>query len=375
MNMSDNESDKKTTILVVDDQPENIDVLIHALQDKYNVKVAISGARALQVAEKNPDLDLVLLDVMMPEMDGYETCRRLKSNPVTKNVSVIFVSGMDSTEDVISGYEAGGSDYMFKPIQPDVLLKKVRLAITNKQQLTDFESQKNMAVGTAMTALSSNGEQGVVLSFMRKSFTIDSIGVLAKHVIDSVQQYGLNSSVQLRTLTETVNASKSEPMSPLEKEFLFRVQTVGRLREKGGYFIVNYGNITLLVKDMPEDDDKRGRLRDHLALLLEGASARLKALAIQQELMNIVKTARQSLKQIGTMQSDHKEQVLETMDDVMDSLEASFMSYGLTEDQEEKLLDVVSMGVEKTIIGFEKSIKIDEKMKDIIDSLERFTQY
>ena len=98
--------DGKATVLAVDDTPENLDVVKGILANDYVVKVAINGQMALKIAEKKPP-DLVLLDVMMPGMDGHEVCRRLKANLETRDVPVIFLTAMDQTSDEAHGFSLG----------------------------------------------------------------------------------------------------------------------------------------------------------------------------------------------------------------------------------------------------------------------------
>jgi len=106
-------SDKnnKFTILAVDDTPENLDVVKGILSPEYIVKAATSGPMALKIAEKQKP-DLVLLDIMMPDMDGYEVCERLKENEDTRDIPVIFLTAMDQTTDEKRGFELGAADYM-----------------------------------------------------------------------------------------------------------------------------------------------------------------------------------------------------------------------------------------------------------------------
>ncbi len=124
------------TILVVDDTPQNIEVLSGVLDPHYKVKAAVSGARALAIAGKDPQPDLVLLDIMMPEMDGLEVCRRLKADLRTRNIPVIFVTAMSEVEDEARGFEVGGVDYITKPISPPTVLARVRthLALSNQNR-------------------------------------------------------------------------------------------------------------------------------------------------------------------------------------------------------------------------------------------------
>lgn len=108
----------KLTILVVDDTPENIDVLDGLLSDEYKIKIAVNGEKALKIAEASPQPDLILLDIMMPGMDGYEVCEKLKANPTTKNIPVIFLTAKTEVEDETKGFQLGAVDYITKPISP-----------------------------------------------------------------------------------------------------------------------------------------------------------------------------------------------------------------------------------------------------------------
>lgn len=123
----------KYTILVVDDVPENLTVLGELLQPAYRVRVANSGRRALQVAASDPRPDLILLDVMMPEMDGYVVIKELRANPGTRDIPVIFVTAMDSDQDEERGLALGAVDYITKPIRPAIVLARVNTHLELKQ--------------------------------------------------------------------------------------------------------------------------------------------------------------------------------------------------------------------------------------------------
>ncbi|MBF0180440.1 MAG: response regulator [Magnetococcales bacterium] len=116
----------KSIILIVDDAPENLDVLIHILRGEYMVRPALNGQTALRLALLSPQPDLILLDVNMPEMDGYEVCRRIKSDPRTSNIPILFVTGKGEIEDKILGLESGADDYIVKPIHPHIVLLRVK---------------------------------------------------------------------------------------------------------------------------------------------------------------------------------------------------------------------------------------------------------
>ena len=118
-------SNSKQSILVVDDTPENIDVLSGVLRTEFKVKAALNGERALKIAFSDPKPDMILLDIMMPGMDGYEVCRQLKENPATSKIPVIFVTAKNQEEDEKRGLELGAVDYITKPISPAIVKARV----------------------------------------------------------------------------------------------------------------------------------------------------------------------------------------------------------------------------------------------------------
>jgi len=131
--------EKKQTILIVDDTQENILLLSEVLESDYLTKAAIDGERALKIAFAAEPPDLVLLDVMMPGMDGYEVCKRLKENPNTRHIPVIFVTAMGEVEDETKGLELGAVDYITKPISPPIVKARVKAHLERYEQKRELE--------------------------------------------------------------------------------------------------------------------------------------------------------------------------------------------------------------------------------------------
>ena len=121
-----NQADSKNTVLIVDDSPANIQVVNSILKDIYKIRIATNGAKALELAKATPPPDLILLDVMMPEMDGYEVCTRLKADLETREIPVIFLTGQTEVEDETKGFEVGAVDYIHKPFSPAVVKARVQ---------------------------------------------------------------------------------------------------------------------------------------------------------------------------------------------------------------------------------------------------------
>ncbi len=129
----ENKIQAQPNILIVDDVPENLSVLGELLQPIYRVRAANSGARALQIANASPPPDLILLDVMMPGMDGYGVLAELRAKPATRDIPVIFVTAMDGTDDEEKGLDCGAVDYITKPIRPAIVLARVRTQLELKR--------------------------------------------------------------------------------------------------------------------------------------------------------------------------------------------------------------------------------------------------
>jgi serine phosphatase RsbU (regulator of sigma subunit) len=158
-----NEADQRKTVLLVDDAPANLQVATSILKDIYKIRVATNGAKALALVKDAPPPDLVLLDVMMPEMDGYEVCARLKADPETRDIPVIFLTGQTEIEDETRGFEVGAVDYIHKPFSPAVVKARVQTHLVLRgireqlaQQLLTIQKELETARQIQMSILPSS---------------------------------------------------------------------------------------------------------------------------------------------------------------------------------------------------------------------------
>lgn len=131
---------KEATLLLVDDVPENLHILRESLKDLYHIKVATQGTKALALAKAEPRPDLILLDIMMPDMDGIAVCQALKADPLTHRVPVIFVTAMGEVEDEARGLSVGAVDYITKPISPAIVRARVATHLRLYQQEKNLEA-------------------------------------------------------------------------------------------------------------------------------------------------------------------------------------------------------------------------------------------
>lgn len=365
---------EKPSILVVDDSPIDIEIINDCLRGEFSIQVAKSGKQAIEYCTGDNPPKVVLLDVMMPDMNGYQTCELLKQDFTTTDIEVIFLSANNLLEEKIKGYSVGGSDYLTKPFQREELFYKVRNAITRGFQRESSVQDAKAAMDTAMSSIMDSGEQAVVVHFLRESFTCDSFEKLAKLIAECTAQFDLSNTIQIRTPLKTFEYSSSGVISPIEIELLNALQNPIRILQKDRRLFLNFGSISQIIKNLPEDEEKVGRLRDHLALILEGAVNRIKSLLMTQQLKNLMLGVNESLLSLLTVkeqQSEQKRQGIILMDDLRDEIQNKFVHFGLTEEQENILTALIENYAERSFASYEDGLKIDEELKVIADRIQQ----
>lgn len=141
--------DGRIPVLVVDDTPDNLSLIHGLLRDSYRVRVATSAAKALQILERGELPHLALLDVMMPDQDGYDLCARMKADPRFRDIPVIFISARSEIADEQRGFAAGGVDYVTKPISPATLLARIETHL----RLRNYQSRSRACASVEMDAV------------------------------------------------------------------------------------------------------------------------------------------------------------------------------------------------------------------------------
>ncbi|MCW8909900.1 MAG: response regulator [Gammaproteobacteria bacterium] len=366
------------SILIVDDVPENIDILVGLLSSSYTISAARSGEIALKIIRSSPP-DLILLDILMPEMDGYEVCKQLRSDPITETIPVVFVSAADSIEERLKGYDVGGDDYVVKPFNSDELIKKINVLLHHKNEVEKLASNASEAMKVAMVAMTSAGELGNVLDFLSKSFTCHSSNELAKAMLDNLYGNNLHCAVQIRQGNNKINMSNNGIASPLEVAVIDKLKDIKRIYDFGSRTVINYPHVSLLIKNMPVDDpDLYGRIKDNIAILVEGAEERIKAIAIEEEvkdkqesLQRIVLMTEQALSEIDARNKEHKLASTQIMENLLREIEEAFLRLGLTEEQELEMISMANRNVEKALSLYEEGLGVDEHLFAVMEQLQK----
>lgn len=365
-------------IFVVDDSPIMLDVLADVLADVAQLETFTSGAACLaRSAELQPSLYLV--DLSMPEMDGYSLCQQLKAREETADIPVIFFSASDDIDTRLRCYEVGCVDFISKPFDPDELLRKLQIALQMRKDHQHWREQAGYAQRTAMSAMVSMGELGVVLQFLSKSFACSDAESLAASLLEALSQYGLDGAIQLRSGDQVNSYSHQGENVPLEVSVLNHVRNAGRIFQFKSRCVFNYGQVTVLINNLPLDDaDRSGRIRDNGALLAEGADARLRAIEAERLAHQRRSGIEAALPQVRTtlesLQGNYRRncfEITQTMVDFQESLLKSFVHLGLTEGQEEQMTAMANEFMERMVGTQDESLKIVGELEALATRLER----
>jgi len=338
---------KEFTIMIVDDAKDNLLLLEMMLEEKYEIIQAESGYECLEIIEKSPP-DLLLLDVNMPGMTGYEVCTTLRKNSSTKLLPILFVSAMINAEERLAGFEAGGDEYINKPVDKEELAEKIELQIAGLQERAATDKNAADAMKVAMDAMTSSSELGQLISFVTDAQNTKSLNDMGSMIVDVCSGFGLNACAYIEGSEPAFFGCEkgSVEASVLERS----INSTERIINLGIRTIVKSDQLSLLVKNMPTDDENRyGRFKDHLAVLISISDGRLLTLKAQMNvaderrhvLSKVILHTEKQIKNLNKKILEHDDHSREVMMDMVTELESKLFGLGLEEDQEEELMKLV----------------------------------
>ncbi len=363
------------TIMIVDDAADNLLLLDMMLADRFNIVQANCGQSCLDEIKKSIP-DVLLLDVNMPGMNGYEVCTQLRRNSLTKTLPIIFVSAMINTEERLAGFEAGGDEYINKPVEPEELDQKINFYLERLEERKTDQKNANDAMNVAMEAMTSSSELGQIISFVKNSQEANSLASMGRMLCDICLEFGLNAAVLVSGAQPRLFNCEEES---IEANILERsLSSNERIINLGIRTIVKSEQVVLLIKNMPiEDEKKYGRFKDHLAVLISISDGRLLTLLthqkVSQERKGVLKRIiTQTEKQIKTLNSkitQHDDKARSTMMEMVTELEQKLFGLGLEEDQEEELMKLVYQTSDKLEGSKEASTLLQDQMGCILEGL------
>ena len=363
-------------ILIVDDEQANLRLLERALAKDYNTLAVTSGEACLeQMAAFSPDV--FLLDIMMPGgMDGYELCQRIRSQAEYKDALIIFLSALSNLREKTQGYRSGADDYITKPIELPILQAKISSQIERIQASKQSTSE---AMSMAMTALTNGSEVGQVNLFFEKLHDAKDYSDLGRLIIEICHTFGINCAVQIRLSDQHLNFSTTGMVNTLEDELMVIARDAARIYSFGNRCLFNFKDATLLVRQMPTDEDKAGRYRDHLASVMNGVESRMRSLHAEMALKSqneklILQALRQTHGILDEIMQEFKHQdqcTRQSIERLVSEMHMAFSHLDLDEEQETYLMNIINQTSRELTDISSDGMKLDRKFEQVIMNLEQ----
>ncbi|MCG7543239.1 response regulator [Pseudoalteromonas sp. MM17-2] len=344
-------------VLAVDDEEYNLEIIEEILDDQgFELKMVDSGPACLAVVgEFKPDI--ILLDVSMPDMNGYDVCRQLKANPETEDIVVMFVSARGTVEERMEGYAVGAEDYIVKPFSHDELKSKLMKLKGYLDEQEDLQKQVDDATSTAFNAMANSSEMGEIVNFVERIGQIWEPQELGKELLSCLNRFGLQSNAELRLDDGVQHFSLSGGCSPIVVELFDMLKTRGRLHEFSQRLLVNYEKVSLLILNMPEKEpEKHGRIRDHVCFLVSVTEQQLTAIMTKQALQTRQAQLGEAVSRIEAQFRELISAVNQTRSDnekvfraLQEELEERIPTMGLDDDQEAFIYQKVDDTIQRSV--------------------------
>ncbi|MEI7614040.1 MAG: response regulator [Betaproteobacteria bacterium] len=336
------------TVFAVDDVDAGRFMIESAFGQLYTVETFPSGAACIErMAVKIPDL--FMLDVDMPEMDGFTLCRYIKSQASSTHVPVIFISALDDLESRLTGYDAGGDDFIAKPVKLAILKQKVEVLRRIAEEKSALRSRLDESDMLTTLVLSNLDEYAVLIKFLRSLNKCERYANVAEAVLTMLKEFRLEGAVQLRLATVEMTINHAGEVSPLHSSIIKHVCSQGTIAEFKNRAAFNFEHVSVLVDNMPlSDPDACGRLKDHLAIAVETVEEKLLALQTRQEnaqtkdeIASLLQSLGSAIHAFSKKYEDARFAGSETTRLMLDELATEFVSLGMREVQEESIKEII----------------------------------
>jgi DNA-binding response OmpR family regulator len=359
-------------VFVVDDDATTGIMVESMLDDATVVEHFTSGAVCLERLQDGFP-DIFLLDVEMPEMNGYELCRRIKATPEGSTVPVIFLSSHDRLEDVMAGYDAGAEDYVLKPFEHIGLQRKIDNMMRIARERVEALSQAKAVEEVVSVFSDSLNDNAIVIKYLRslnECTEFRDVVDLTLSVLDSTRVEG---AVQIRMRNLERTFSRAGEDLPMEIAVMNHVRGMDHIFEFKNRAVFNFGHISVLITNMPLSDPALcGRIRDNLAIVAESADAKLAALQsgadkqhLRAEIAELLDGLSKTVGNYGHRYDEARARASLHTATLIDRLVVALAHVGMRADEEESIVGLVRTESERLIDLFDFAGETGRNLEDL----------
>lgn len=355
----------KLRVLSIDDNHQNLSLIQQALEERFDI-ISSPGEESIEELVHDCEPDIILLDIMLTQSNGYDICKSIRAMEGLKKTVIIFISSLHSLDDKIKAYEAGGNDYICKPVNIEELLFKLESYENLLQEQQALEVQMEEASQAAFASMQQSSDLGIIFDFFSKSIPIKTLDELYKATEVVLNRFKLKSAIEFRTVN-AIKQYSQQKLNKLEAEILDLGKTARRIVPFGKNVLFNSKQCSLLIKNFPKEEQTKGRLQDHLAIFLDIIDSRVTA--IEQE-QNREKDQTQVVSQIRSNIDDNRSQVNISLSQLEKSIEQVFNSMNdqvgeqlelqsIAPHQQQAILTILNQSKQQINQAIEASVDID----------------
>ena len=370
---------EKGSICYIDDNHSNLLLVKKSLADNYHVVGIDSPESAIDILISSPP-ELILLDVNMPKIDGYQLCQNIKTVDNLKEIPVVFLTCRESLEDRLEGFESGGEAYICKPFDIAELEQVITSLIKRRKEVIESVKKAEDASSLAFTLMKNSSEMGSVVGYARQLAETRDMTSLIKKTFLTLSEFGLSSTLLVDSINgRVVTRSDGATVLPIEIELLDLAKGGGRIVNASRKYLFQGKNTILLIKNMPlEDDALTGRLRDHLAIMIDLLDPCLELINYRErERLERQKTTdtthalvNKEFDNIISLCNEFMGSSKQAFEHLTTNIEESFMFLGLSEEQEAKLTQFVEEAREEVEQFKDIGLKLSKTMNKISEQVD-----
>lgn len=327
----------------------------------------------------NADVSVIVIDMSLSESEPcVDLIRSIKDAPDFEDIPIIVYSKLDSKLDTMALFDAGASDLVDDGMSTPDLVARLNKAVFHTIANRQLKSRLKQANDMAFSAMSDTSDLGVNVQFLIHCHDCSNIDELGMLLFSTLAHYQVHCSLQIRSRFETKNMEENGLAKDLEGRLLWELKDNGRYVDFGKRCVMNYGQVSLLVKNMPEDEKRYGTLKDNIFPLLQGADARVKSidtlgmLEMERDIMRGMSAKMQGvMHQVDERYQTVMRQCADLVEDMALKVDESILFLDLTEEQENTFSKIMQEGVKTISELFNQGVRIDESFRKLVDYLHR----
>lgn len=331
-------------IIIVDDDEITLAMLTDWLSD-YRINTFLCPNEAylhIQNADEVPAL--IILDLVMPNINGLDMCQKIQGIFRENRPDIFIYTSSNEIEERIRGFELGVTDFLLKPCRKIELQQKVKNVYTRHKQLVESNARNENQHNFLSSTITELAEQNNVIHFLKALNNIHSAEELAKLILRAMSDFGLKSSIYMEYELDGSQRiyfdTNSNTMSPLERELLKRIWYSDKIITRGQRLFLNFPFFSQIIKNIPDDQERAGRLRDYVAIMLDAAGSRLRNILQTQEINSLLENLAELQLLADNSNRKQIDEIAKTLAILIEHVERNVFEYNLTEYQETELLEL-----------------------------------